>query len=393
MMRLIGLIGMGLVSCTSEEETPQSAPVELTSCVTRFEEEVAKTRATEGEAYGAYETYGTYGAQTRAWTLPTGYSRYEDDKFISVFFTQGTEAPEEEFFFKSSGKWRVSKTDLAAETYYLYGYVPHESYVDASIVKPSGDGKTFADGAVLTLSNLNAIMNSDLCVMVGAKNGVNDYKPAADYEITGLKRGDFAYAARTTGESGTGGNYVFLLFDHMYAAFSVNMKVDPRYDALRTIKLKELHLQTATADGAMKNKTTATITLTKTDDGSDPISDITFAPTVGDEDEDADCIMFESKEGVTLETSYISGMPYGCYFLAQDVNTLILTSVYDIYDKDGNLVRKGCEVTNTMPLHELLTEQETTRRGFRYLINMTIKPTYLYVLSDPDLNNPTVTIN
>jgi hypothetical protein len=40
----------------------------------------------------------------------------------------------------------------------------------------------------------------------------------------------------------------------------------------------------------------------------------------------------------------------------------------------------------------LFTEQTTTQRGKRYTVNLTIQPTYLYVLSDPDLDSPTVTV-
>ena len=63
------------------------------------------------------------------------------------------------------------------------------------------------------------------------------------------------------------------------------------------------------------------------------------------------------------------------------------------YDKNGNLIRQDCKATNTMVLEDLLREQTVTERGKRYTINMTIQPTYLYMLSEPDLNNPTVTIN
>ena len=88
------------------------------------------------------------------------------------------------------------------------------------------------------------------------------------------------------------------------------------------------------------------------------------------------------------------------HFIPLDVTTLILTSTYDVYDKnatsehpEGNLVRKDCKATNTIPLSALIGEHfEGLRRGYKYVISMTIKPTYLYVLSEPDLNNPSVEI-
>ena len=74
------------------------------------------------------------------------------------------------------------------------------------------------------------------------------------------------------------------------------------------------------------------------------------------------------------------------------ITTLVLTSVYDVYDTKGNKIRENCSATNTMVLKDLLTEQTLTGRGKRYTVNMTIRPTYLYVLSEPDLDNPTVSV-
>jgi hypothetical protein len=78
--------------------------------------------------------------------------------------------------------------------------------------------------------------------------------------------------------------------------------------------------------------------------------------------------------------------------MPQGVSTLILTSLYDVYDTKGNLIRKDCKATNTMELKDLLTEQTEAKRGWRYQVNLNINPTYLYVLSEPDLDNPTVTV-
>ena len=79
--------------------------------------------------------------------------------------------------------------------------------------------------------------------------------------------------------------------------------------------------------------------------------------------------------------------------MPHNISTLVLTSVYDVYDRKGHLTRENCSATNTMALSDLFTEQATTQRGKRYTVNLTIQPTYLYVLSDPDLDNPTVVVD
>ena len=381
-MGLIGLMGLGLMGCSSDEVAApmaeESTMVQVLGYVAGYEEPSGAN-----ESNRANEANRT----NRAWSVPSGYSLYEEDNSISVFFTQDGKptgvgaSPEEEFFFNNNGSWRVSKKDLAAETYYLYGYMPFDKSINATISSSATayDNSSYSTGAVLTIGNLPTISPNDFCVIVGAKNGLD-----ADND-NGLTTGQFAYAAQPTETAGKS-NYVYLLFDHLYAALRVRMKVYGGYDALRTIKLKELKLKTSVGETATKKKTTATITLAKTLDGSSPISSIVFTP---EGDAEAEGSMYKNDEGMTLtaeNSTFIS------HFMPVDVTTFILESTYDVYDKQGNLVRQDCKAENTIRLSKLVTGQTVTRRGARYTINMTIRPTYLYVLSEPDLDNPTVVV-
>ena len=79
--------------------------------------------------------------------------------------------------------------------------------------------------------------------------------------------------------------------------------------------------------------------------------------------------------------------------MPKDVTSFVLTSVYDVYDKQGNLVRKECTAQNKLEISTLFDGQDATKPGWRYNVEMTIVPTYLYVLSEPDLDNPTVVVN
>ena len=399
----LGLMGLlGLMSCSDDSEDSQdskaSMSIELMGSVTSYEEMSEGTRADEAARANV----------TRGWQPPIIYGNIQTelatDKSISVFFTREQETDEsnedyeedinnleEEYFFKSSGKWRVSKTNMQATTYYLYGYMPHDNSIIASVDRLAG--KTFEDGAVLTLTNIPTVTANDLCVMIAAKNGYeNGYtsSPVADYTINGLQPGDFAYVARTTGEGGTGGNYVFLLFDHLYSAISYQMRVKTEYNDLRTIKLKELSLQAftgSTGNTSTKKRMNATITLIKTAEGADPISYISFT---GNGTEEGKGSFYENTAGEALTTEYQS---FQGNFMPQGVTKLKLTSRYDVYDKQGNRTRKDCEATNTIDLKELFPTQNSARRGCRYTLKFTIQPTYLYVLSEPDLDNPTVVLN
>ena len=342
----------------------------------------------EGVQIGEVRSYATHLEEnmlTRAWTPPTGYVAYEGgDQPIAFALTQNGTPPKMGHFFKSSGVWRTSVGEITAGDYYLYGYIPNKAGIRYSVTDKEGNNANYSEGAKVKLENVPTVMSGDLCVIIGAKDGIN-----ADTD-NGLKKGDFKYKAAAITSDVDNGNFVFLLFDHLYAALRINMKVYDDYAELRQIKLKSLQLNTIqTGNVKTTQKNNITITLNHTDGGrADAIESIEYSPTGAAIDGGIEFWSSTSGEWLTTEFSSRVG-----YFMPQDVNTLILTSIYDVYDRKGNLIRENCKVTNSALLSNLLTGQTETERGKRYTVNMTIQPTYLYQLSEPDLDNPTVVIN
>ncbi len=383
---------MGLMgACSSEQEPvePEARiPVEVMPCMTPYEEEYAPTRA---------------------WQPPVGFSEIEgtESKSIGIYFTQNTQnnqEPKKGFFVYSDTqkKWYTSVENIEAATYYLYGYYPHEGGVICNISSSTtpSDNTSYSTGAVLTLSNQPSATPNDMCVVVGAKNGKDYYKENENYSVTGLVPGDFSYeaAAATTGNPPTAhGNYVFLLFDHLYSAVRFQFKVDATYNSLRRIKLKKLELQAFAGDEQYPLKTEITVTLKATSDGIDPIESIVYTPTGTARKEDWSTF-FTSAEGELVTTSY--GTLKDCYFAPKNITKLILKSTYDIYDTnatsdhpDGNLIRKDSEAENEIDINKLFFPEPVALRSKRYTIRLTIQPTYLYMMSDPDLDNPSLTLD
>lgn len=387
---------MGLMgACSSEQEPvePEARiPLEVMPCMTPYEEEYAPTRA---------------------WQPPVGFSEIEgtESKSIGIYFTQNTQnnqEPKKGFFVYSDTqkKWYTSVENIQAATYYLYGYYPHEAGVICNISSSTTpkDNSSYSTGAVLTLSNQPSATPNDMCVVVGAKNGYNNgynSDPAVNYTIGGLKRGDFAYsAAAASGTPPTAhGNYVFLLFDHLYSAVRFQFKVDDTYNSLRRIKLKKLELQAFAGDEQYPLKTEITVTLKKTTDGIDPIESIVYTPTpTGTADPEEWSSFFTSAEGELVTTSY--GTLKDCYFAPRSITKLMLKSTYDIYDTnatnehpEGNLIRKDSEAENEIDINKLFFPEPVALRSKRYTIRLTIQPTYLYVMSDPDLDNPRLEVD
>lgn len=388
LMSLMGLIG---VACSNEDdlepsqeeaqEVRASMPVEVRSYVSMFDENEPVSRA---------------------WLMPSGFSTYDDaEKPIGVSFTKDGQDPVSTSgsFFKSGDQWRTD-VELTAGTYFLYGYAPHSAGIGYSITDLDGTNANYSTGAIITLSNVPTIIAGDLCVVVGAKNGVDDYDALADYSVAGLRRGDFSYAAAAItqpgGENPAGGtgNFVYLLFDHLYAAMDIHMRVHGDYHALRTIKLKEMKVQASGDVTPTKEKTTIAVTLTANDGSTSPITNITYTPTG---DNTIKSSIFKSNDGHTLTTDY---QDFPGYFMPKGVTKVILTCTYDVYDKnvtpehpDGNLVRQDCKATNTLVLANLFDRFDEMRAGIRYNVFLTIHPSYLYVMSDPDLKDPEMVVD
>ena len=370
------LFAATITGCSSEsdsDEVPQQKPpveipVEVQSLIANYNEDVMPLR--------------------RAWLPPTGYELFDNaENVIGISFTQDGQDPKNGHFFRSSGKWRTNVEIDPSEvgTYYLYGYVPHTLNMGYSIssTATSGDNSAYSSGAVLTISNVPSIMPTDFCVVIGAKNGKNDYKETEDYSVTGLRRGNFAYEAAAISDAGGGsGNFVYLLFDHLYAALSFHIRVNGDYEVLRTIKLKEIELQSSTDDTPTKEKTTVVVTMAANDGSTDPITNVSFTPTG---ENNVKTSIFHSEDGYELDTDYER---FTGHFMPKGVTKVFLTCTYDVYDKKGNLVRQNSKAENTIRLASLFDRFDEMRSGTRYNIYLTVHPTYMYVMSDPDLDNP-----
>ena len=301
-------------------------------------------------------TYASHFAETELShrAAPTGFSAYTPDKTtnmgIYMLLPADWPTPKEEKIIYTN-KWHAYFEVDANTTYTVYGYMPKTGDMSSSLAK------SIADAATLTISNIKPITTDDICIITGVK--------AAD---EGLKEGQFSWSWPIGDD-----NYkIYILMDHLYAAALFRLKIDAEYASLRTIKLKTMTLRTD------YGSVIATITLTHNTTGASPISSITYTSSGSSSTAD----IYNSNEGTALDKT----TPVNAYFAPELSSNLTLVSTYDVYDSKGNLIRQNCTATNKLP--DLSAVQ-----GQRVLLNMTVNPTYLYVLSEPDLDNPTITID
>ena len=387
-------------SCSSEQAGPdpeqQGVPIQLMSYVTPFVDN--SQEPAESRQLSTFNSQlSTLNSQlstlnTRAWTLPEGYTEDVSHKAIGAFFTKGDGTCEPHRFWYNDNitdtwttpKWFINGKSITPGEFYIYGYMPNNA---AEVTISPND--TYDKGAILHFTDLGSIMAKDVCVLVAAKDGTAS-------NVTDFSIGQFLCNMKSGGSAGNE-NYLYLLFEHIYARLEFRFCMDADYAKLRIIKLKKLELTAYTStqpnySGAVKMKKSGTIDvhLTANNENSSPIADdIRFVPT---SDEDMDPVLIFEGEETMPSDSYTTETGYVPYFNFADANTKVLYelhSYYDVYDRQGNLIRKNCEAVNDIK-PRVLFGSEQLDCGKQYIINLTVAPTYLYVMSEPDLDNPTI---
>lgn len=286
---------------------------------------------------------------------PVGYSDYQlnqlTDMGIYIFPSEAYAAATEQLIKYDGAKWHAYFSVDKDETYTVYGYLPKVAGMSSSLAKST------ANAATLTISGMKPITTDDICIMTGVSE-----------TEAGLKEGRFSWYQSVNNDD----YYIYMFLNHLYASVRFSMKVDADYAQLRTIKLKRITL------GTTRSSVSATVSLTHNTTGDSPITNVVYQGTGSSSAVD----IFTDAEGTALSPT--TPTVINACFAPMLSDQLTLVSTYDVYDRYGNKLREGCESTNKIP------DLEATR-GQRVQLNLTVNPSYLYVLSDPDLDNPTVT--
>lgn len=257
------------------------------------------------------------------------------------------------------------------EQYYMYGYMPgtYTSSISAAASDLNGD---YSKGADLTVNSLPIFTTKDICAVVGVGrvNGTTDETEASE--------GNYGYLSGLNNE-----NYVNLLMDHLYSKLILKMNVDDTYSLLRDIKLKSVTLTCSYGETV-----NATVKL-RTGYGLQGNTTAYSANSSGTNKEHS---LWTSTEGTIIppdanETTPLSLGTINCPPVVLDAagTYMKITCTYDVYDKKGNKMRE-CTVENKL-------KTTNANHGMEYTVTLTVAPTYIYVLSDDDLNNPTIIVN
>lgn len=330
------------------------------------------------------------GDDDKVWLVATTRAGVDDDNEvyspIQIFLISGASqtslTTKREGQFLYDGGWYstigIKETDPSA---CIYGFSPANAAQCA--ISPLS-GTSYHTGAILEMTNLKATSGDDLCVIVGVKHA----ETAIDAQ--GIpKRGDFSF------DKGSD-NYVGILLDHLFARIDFKVKVDADYSKRRHVKIKKLELQSLYELKDVTVKLTAGSDAIDVDYKTQLVTNDAEKPTaiVYDFTDDTDT---NNKMGKPLTTD---GTIFPGYFMA-DAESMIamglsLVCTYDVYAVDTKnmvreRVRENCVAINS--LKPVFTSLDTPlKRGQKTTLLLTVKPTYIYQLSDDELDNPGISM-
>jgi hypothetical protein len=360
---LIGLMGLiGLIGCTNDSEedsVTEKKPVTVVLGTASFLE-VNKM-------------------PTRS--LPDGYTPYSElypmsdlsHSSIGLILTPDQTSVSSNSINFNGSKWIGALDIHYGVNYYIYGFMP-SNFADRATVSPvSGN---FANGAILTIDGLSTLTPADVCVVVGVKR----LEEGENAQNVNIRLGEFSY-------QGGDSNRIYLLLKHLYSGLHFKTHIDTEYAKLRTIKVKKMTLKVL---DDVKSEINLRVTLTANSTNTDPTSSITYDEVAGTSTHPS-IDLYDNEANpfvVPIETPQEF---LGC-FVPGKCKKFQLYSKYDVYDRKGNLIRQNCEAVNTIDASGFYGINDL-KAGDIYTIDLKIQPTYLYVLSDPDLDNPTFVAN
>lgn len=315
-----------------------------------------------------------------------GYMTYDEggSDYVSCVFDYAKTADDKHTW----GSRVILKKLSSGNKYYLYGYMPKEDVGSNVVVTPYDN--SYAKGAVLVLNDLNAVTPNDICVIVGAKGYEYDGTTASIPDMSS-RLGVFDYVPGT--DSGEDGDDLYLLVDHIYAGLKFEMKLGTTYSQLRGIKIKSITLIPENGSNDVIETVNATVTIVANTHNENPIvpkytgehvnisGNVTFENSkAGKNPKPAVIYDGEGKDLTTTAQEFLA-----C-FCPSTNSKFILETKYDVYDRKGNLIREDETARNAISLQHNLTS------GQMHTVKITVQPTFLYMLSEPDLDNPTFKI-
>jgi len=293
-------------------------------------------------------------------------------------------------YTSASNDWQANIARLDANLdYRIFGFSPIDAANSSDNVSMSllPSSTNYADGAQLTISGLKVLTLSDPCVIVGvtAPDVNNNYN---------LQWGKFDFKFKEGTIDVT--DYIGILLDHIYSRYNFSIKIDADYAQLRTIRVTKMTLEALHDDGTqVLGSVTATVSIQANTTNTNPITSVTYSRNAGTRS----VTIFDKTDnatypnGIVLDKNATNFQQAGFCHAPGDQRWFRLTTQYEVFDRQGKHIRTNTAV-NTFNTENFKGNKITsTAPGMEHTIQIVVNPTYLYMLSDWDLDNPTMKVN
>ena len=253
--------------------------------------------------------------------------------------------------------WRAQnlKVKPGTHNFWLYGYMPAIEGITGQVL----------DQRQLKLSGIQPISSEDICIVTGVRVHETSALPL---------RGTFEFEYKNSDYNDV--TVLNLLLEHMLGHVDFKFKIGSRYSQLRKIKVKSLTIKTTS-----KSSISATINLPE---NTEDVVTINYTATGADQTYTT-TLLASTAEPIELTTSGVSmGSGINVAVGTGLSENFILESEYEVYDLKNNLLSTRTASNNLSGALPVMGQKKE--------VVLTVEPTYLYQLSDDDLNNPEVTI-
>lgn len=353
------IMSLAWISCTPRDDEFDNNKVTIIPVVQNRIETVIQTRALAG-----YHEFDQPGQHLTAYAI--AFSNNHVNRLVQKDVRGRS-------FTYTGSAWRSS---LEVEKNYSYNVYAHSPLPGATIDTLVYSSET---NVTLEFSGLNVITDTDPLISTEAAGSTEGTEPTFtehNFQIGNI--------SAVSGENGA--TKVFLKMDHLYAKATLSFSIDSAYNDLRTIRIKSVDVITQNNGKVMGNHvisfTGNLLTLASSGSGysygGSPIPiDIMNGRTASDNLFDKD------NQGNDLEyvTLTKAKKEFGWFCFLSDIKPVCnMTVTYDVLDKKGNKLS-----TRTATNKNILGKVSSAARGYNYKIAIIVKPTYLYQLSDDDV--------
>ena len=421
-IRTIGVCAISvmlmLASCRKDHLYSMEPRVTLTPAVSINTETVITTRAQEVTVYENGTPSSTHYHDSVAnntiilvYAVPTDPNPVKED---SVYGT---------FRFRSN-KWRSSVTPTDGKNYNIYAITPN-NFPGASNQTFNWGGSPFnANNVKFTFSGLDVITSSDPMVNIAAagKHTMYDiYDGSIEKQVKTegnppeleplvpptLTKGSYSIGKVVKPAEGDPNDFyrVWMAMNHFYAKATLSFRIDAAYDAIRDIRIKDVKMVVDKDERTLTGVHTYSYT-----DGLQLAGNADFGSAPGNQDlvvdllrgESSTALLDDEADYITLTTNY-KEFGWFCFLpitytgnssspLRAKYPAAKLKVTYDVLCPDNinggmRVIRENETVENNFPLNLFKRDDDpevVPEPGHHFKVKVTVKPTYLYQLSDDD---------